>query len=635
MRLLNVRSSRMEEFNGDNIPPYAVLSHTWNAVELTFQDLKSWKYSLPFWRWPSKVSGTCKLARDEGIRYVWIDSCCIDKTNSAELSEAINSMFPWYRRAEVCYVYLSDVIWKEGKEKSIMMFRESRWFTRGWTLQELIAPADLCFYDQSWRFIGTKFDLARTIQQVTGIPRSFLLGAAALEEASVAQRFAWASKRQTTRIEDRAYCLLGLFGVNMPMIYGEEEQSMVRLQQEIMKESDDQSIMARGYIPEGTHLTFESVRNGLLAYHPADFGHCQRIVPLRYAAVSGFEFVSGQLKLPVTLYKPNDGTIVALINCQSEEKPGRPLALKLREVRPNNFERIPGSRPEVFDGPLESPLHSFQVIQLLKPQQDLTLARSREHWIHVEELPRLLSQDIYLAEIVPENRWMPNWDMIATTGPMADGGPTTILRYRFRGRKDRYDDIVAVLTMTWTEAQPRVWVSAMSLSHTIKTSRLLEDFGKLKDKYKDQIVVASHKVRMRFLLTTQTITGQSTFVLRAEKLKLNPDGVATVDGTIPMLQMQLERLKDTIAFCEASPNIEDQRRIPGLDSESEELEYIVRYLSNLRVKPQVVREGVAYGVVVCLMLVVFVAVVRRDGLFRTWEDETFYERRCYDLWYCK
>src|SRR2546421_7862846 len=148
-----------------------------------------------------------------------VNTCCIDKTSSAELSEAINSMYRWYQGSMVCYAYLAGVPPKaldpqNGIERS--EFSRSRWFTRGWTLQELIAPPMVIFLDQEWQEIGTKSSLHGTISTITGIPSNILLGGD-LESASVAQRMSWASKRETKRVEDVAYCLMGIFGINMPL----------------------------------------------------------------------------------------------------------------------------------------------------------------------------------------------------------------------------------------------------------------------------------------------------------------------------------------------------------------------------------------------------------------------------------
>ncbi|EIW61113.1 HET-domain-containing protein, partial [Trametes versicolor FP-101664 SS1] len=193
-----------------------------------------------------KIKGICKVARKAGYQYVWIDSCCIDKTSSAELAEAINSMFDLYRLATVCYVYLSDVSDGTRARKKGSSFAKSRWHTRGWTLQELIAPDRVVFLTSGWAPLGTKISLAVTLRRITGIDIALLTGRASLESFSVARRMSWAANRQTTRVEDEAYSLLGIFGVHMSPIYGEGRNAFLRLQEEIIKNIPDQSIFAWG-----------------------------------------------------------------------------------------------------------------------------------------------------------------------------------------------------------------------------------------------------------------------------------------------------------------------------------------------------------------------------------------------------
>jgi hypothetical protein len=173
-----------------------------------------------------KVEHFCDIAAADGFEYLWLDTCCIDKTSSSELSEAINSMYKWYQNAEVCYVYLSDVASYEDPRELESNFVRSRWFTRGWTLQDLIAPSTVIFFADDWQEIGTKPSLQEVISAITGINANILLGDD-LESASVTQRMSWASKRKTARSEDLAYCLLGIFGVNMPMLYGEGERALL------------------------------------------------------------------------------------------------------------------------------------------------------------------------------------------------------------------------------------------------------------------------------------------------------------------------------------------------------------------------------------------------------------------------
>ena len=196
-----------------------------------------------------KVREACFVARKYGHRLIWIDSCCIDKTSSTELSEAINSMFAWYGSATVCYAFLFDV--KSPRfhnERLVKRSRigESKWFTRGWTLQELIAPRTVIFLSRDWQFLGTKSSLSDVIEAATGISREILVHQLRLDQVSVATRMSWASKRRTTRMEDEAYSLMGIFDINMPTLYGEGRRAFIRLQEEILKRIPDQSVFAWG-----------------------------------------------------------------------------------------------------------------------------------------------------------------------------------------------------------------------------------------------------------------------------------------------------------------------------------------------------------------------------------------------------
>ena len=193
-----------------------------------------------------KLLSVCAFAHDHGYEYIWTDTCCIDKTSSAELSEAINSMHTWYARSSVCYAYLQDVGDDEDPAMYGSQFRTSKWFTRGWTLQELVAPRNVVFLSQQWSVLGTKASLETVIEEITGIDGDVLTHQTALHSVSVAQRMSWAAERETTRVEDRAYSLLGVFGIHMPTIYGEGDQAFVRLQEEILRRIPDQTLFAWG-----------------------------------------------------------------------------------------------------------------------------------------------------------------------------------------------------------------------------------------------------------------------------------------------------------------------------------------------------------------------------------------------------
>ncbi|KAI0401063.1 hypothetical protein F4802DRAFT_609620 [Xylaria palmicola] len=225
----------------DDIPPYAILSHTWGRDEVVFTDLAgtqaNWQQKTGY----DKIRFCVEQARLHGLRYVWIDTCCIDKSDSIELQTAINSMFRWYRDAKRCYVYLSDVTTttaasvNNSATPGATAFRDSRWFTRGWTLQELIAPAVVEFYSREGMLLGNKQSLESQLRDITGIPATALRGTP-LSNFPIVEREAWVRNRHTKYEEDMAYSLLGIFDVHMPLIYGEGRQkAQRRLREEAQK----------------------------------------------------------------------------------------------------------------------------------------------------------------------------------------------------------------------------------------------------------------------------------------------------------------------------------------------------------------------------------------------------------------
>lgn len=243
MRLLAINSVGGLSFTKDlarkDIPPYAILSHTWgtDTDEVTYQDVISRCATAKVGY--KKIELCAQQAKKDGWNHIWVDTCCINKTNLVELSEAINSMFEWYAKAGRCYVYLSDVFRKSSSRecattKSLEeQLQSSRWFTRGWTLQELLAPQVVEFFSAEWEKFGDKGSLERHISDITRIPAKALRGAA-LAEFSIVERISWQDNRQTTKEEDIAYALLGICGVFMPLIYGEgKEGALRRLKMEI------------------------------------------------------------------------------------------------------------------------------------------------------------------------------------------------------------------------------------------------------------------------------------------------------------------------------------------------------------------------------------------------------------------
>lgn len=281
MRLINVHDLSMKEFYGHNIPAYTILSHTWGDDEVLLSDMKSKKKHKAYKRRGfAKIEFCCKQAKQDGWDWAWVDTCCIDKRSSAELSEAINSMFQWYSRAMICYAYLIDVELPgdgskedDGEQSLFHLIGQSRWFKRGWTLQELIAPIEVEFFDKNWEFLGSKSSWTSFLQVTTRIPREVLRNAAAIREIPVGLRMNWAFDRETTREEDMAYCLLGIFDINMPLLYGEGPKAFMRLQEEIMKHQDDHTLFLWD-LPSHSGSELVSDYNGLLARSPRSFSTC-------------------------------------------------------------------------------------------------------------------------------------------------------------------------------------------------------------------------------------------------------------------------------------------------------------------------------------------------------------------------
>jgi hypothetical protein len=245
MRLLECRDDGefclTKDFHDDEVPPYAILSHTWvEDQEITFKDLTNNSgEDKPAYE---KIRFCRERTRHDSLWYFWVDTCCINKANFTELSQAINSMFRWYRNATRCYVYLSDVstIKQKAGDQSFEFsweaaFRGSRWFTRGWTLQELLAPRSVEFFSREGKWLGDKRTLERQIFEITRISNKALRGAP-LSQFGVDERMSWAKHRHTRRKEDKAYSLLGIFDICMPLIYGEgEDNAFTRLREVINK----------------------------------------------------------------------------------------------------------------------------------------------------------------------------------------------------------------------------------------------------------------------------------------------------------------------------------------------------------------------------------------------------------------
>ena len=345
MWLINCRTSLLEEFVNCKEVKYAILSHTWEkGEEVQHNEFKNrGPKEKRGWQ---KINRTCQLALDDGCDFVWVDTCCIDKTSSAELSEAINSMFPWYRGSEICYAYLADY---DASDPNAHI-SQSRWFTRGWTLQELIAPARVRFYDKSWKSIGMKDVLSQQLSPITGIEQEILLAFQDLEElldqVPIARRLSWAAKRETTRVEDIAYCLLGIFRVNLPLLYGEGERAFIRLQEEIVRNSDDLSLLAwvssKDDIPANADCY-----SGIFAQHPRDFKASNNLALTNDVKFTPeYTMTNKGLKIQTQLtYSRSEDLHILELNCHNVGDPRMTLGIFLKHQGAGVFAR---ARPHLF-----------------------------------------------------------------------------------------------------------------------------------------------------------------------------------------------------------------------------------------------------------------------------------------------
>lgn len=336
MRLINAKSLTIESFFNKDVPQYAILSHRWGDDEVTLQDMEAVDGRAQKKAGYAKIRRICEQALRHHLNYAWVDTCCIDKTSSAELSEAINSMFTWYRRAEICYAFLEDVSPNTDPHDPGGEFIHSEWFTRGWTLQELLAPSCLEFYASDWSPIAPRGELIPSIATATGIDKDTMRqvdrdGVEVLRCISIAERMSWAANRRTTRVEDIAYCLLGMFEVNMPLLYGEGERAFRRLQEEIIKRSADQSIFAWG------HDAARSKAVGIFAVSPICFAGCGDIIECNAQATSSAAFsltnVGVQIQLPLAwIHDGGQGPgCYALLQCRPRQLHDAVLAVPIQK----------------------------------------------------------------------------------------------------------------------------------------------------------------------------------------------------------------------------------------------------------------------------------------------------------------
>ena len=432
MRLLNAKTKKLEEFFEKNIPRYAILSHTWGEDEVLFKDITKGRYNND----SEKIEGCCRKALDNSLDYVWIDTCCIDKRSSAELTEAINSMFDWYKNAAVCYAYLADVhnSMDLSAPESTLAFRKSKWWTRGWTLQELLAPRLVEFYSASWTYLGEKLQheglsspgdsptvgsINDLITEITGIRTTYLYDYTNAYWASIAEKMSWAALRETTRVEDVAYSLLGIFNVNMPLLYGEKEKAFLRLQKAIISASDDQSIFAwRSTQVKGLFYLNQFARS------PSEFQECADLVLYTpdWAGISHYSMTNAGLQISMRLRKipGSNGAFIGLLDCAwRNSQDSQNIAITLIPLLGKSAKaNMAGPFIRYGTYPVSIPLSLFQ-----EPDNDPAIPiYIRSRYVMIKESGLMFTTSFGLGRSFIEvfEVYPPGWELIVDKGLFSD-----------------------------------------------------------------------------------------------------------------------------------------------------------------------------------------------------------------------
>ncbi|KAF5599139.1 beta transducin [Fusarium pseudocircinatum] len=528
MRLINVENLKLEIFIGGQIPPYAILSHRWgnDNEEVSFKDMMRGPTNKVGMK---KVEGCCRQAKKDNLKYAWIDTCCIDKESSKELDEAINSMFQWYRRAAICYTYMADVPHEQDIWESTSSFSASSWFTRGWTLQELLAPGEIQFFDETWNLVGTKEELASEIEDITGIPRRFLLGWVDFHQASVAQRMSWASKRTTKRDEDIAYCLLGIFGITMPMIYGEGHQAFERLQLKIMEQTTDDSILAWGVKVQGMELESQTgpsdynTSAGIFAKSPMDFAKCGRIVPkaLDPSCITTFTVSGGYIRTSLKLQSTENGVAYGLLNCGLENTTEGKIAIPLRCTTPSistirEYIRPLGYGPILLSGVQGDCCDAHEVrIRVGRQIRPAEMTR-KSIWLHIDGHQKL---KLHLKEVWPPQSWDRGRALVMN---LNDSSQTIKQRHlaRFTTKEKKSRDIVVVLDLSLHTQNSSANCFAITAPEKLDMARIAGGLDFMQSEHLCDNIIHNGSNMVEVSVEREDISQGSIFLLRLARADL-------------------------------------------------------------------------------------------------------------------
>ncbi|KAI0482585.1 hypothetical protein GGR56DRAFT_196853 [Xylariaceae sp. FL0804] len=519
MWLVHAKTRRLEKFLDGRAPPYAILSHTWGPddEEISFLELQEADTGRsdtlkPGW---VKFDGCCAQAEQDRLDYVWIDTCCIDRANLTELTEAINSMFRYYRNARCCYAYLSDVAVGDDPLEPQSQFRQSRWFQRGWTLQELIAPREVLFYDAHWNVLGTKRDLTPALVAATGIPRPFLLGTTQLYEASVAQRMSWAAGRVTKRTEDRAYCLIGIFDISMTMIYGEGDKAFVRLQEEIAKHIEDDSILAWGFGESNDAAVKPTPRlsGGALATSPSNFSNSGAIVPSHVGGLGRtIQISGGSLLVRRRLHTDSFNRTFVLLNCHPANLPGSVIGVPVEAVTGGfgDYIRTRGHDSTLLDGDI--PTTAVKNVRIMTRRSgDLDDSK----WLHGFYIDNTLEKHLRLVEVIPNASWGQEKDQDRICSK--DVKPTGRLRRfwtKFRHQSGEASDFIVVLDLIWQGAKRVTRQHVMTCRKDTRLDDVKSAFAELRWSDLNKETAHNGVLGLQVTITREPVGRHDMFVVR-------------------------------------------------------------------------------------------------------------------------
>ncbi|KAJ4860600.1 ankyrin repeats (3 copies) domain-containing protein [Trichoderma breve] len=571
MRLINVNTFKLEEFLDYRAPPYAILSHTWgdDYEELSFRDVEDGNINKPGIG-SVKFRGCCRQAAEDGLGYAWIDTCCIDKTNLVELSEAINSMFRWYQCASICYAFLSDVPSDDNFRQKGSKFQRSRWFQRGWTLQELLAPKTMRFYE--WRLLGNKGSMSTTIASITGIPRHYLLGIAALHTASVAQRMSWAAHRDTKRKEDLAYCLLGIFNITMPMIYGEGgEQAFFRLQEQIMKVTRDDSILAWGL---GTNDSSTNNTGNII----------RRDQTLKYT--SSVDMSGGSIRAHLPLHTTPMGQIIGLLSCGPENNSQLVVGIPLIELSVGSSDEY--ARPRGYNSSLYLTTVAAtepKPIRIKHDNQENVPVDLGGLFFHYED-DDFTDINLKIVDVAPRSCWDEERALIMST-PIAHDGVVGQILIRLRHDIQDSKDFVVVLEYKKESSDTRVECLVFICSRNLLFEELVLYLPSMMQKLYGKRRAKNELLSLSIAL--ERVERQPIFVIRPE---LVLDGVfATIDATVELgaqklIRESLQLLEENEETERESNELKDQMNScdTSLNEIKKEQETILAKLKELRMR---------------------------------------------------